>query len=155
MTAFFVLLAMAAYVAHTSRKLKKQLHALQLNSYRTERYARWLRQNYRKTLEYADAIPAVALLSVLFGEIGFAALIWIAAYVALFLLRAPQKEKKPLVFTGRAIRLLAAMILLLLGACVPGAAALFGSAAGYTKLATSVFAGSRTSITNAACSPAM
>ena len=139
MTAFFVLLAMAAYVAHTSRKLKKQLHALQLNSYRTERYARWLRQNYRKTLEYADAIPAVALLSVLFGEIGFAALIWIAAYVALFLLRSPQKEKKPLVFTGRAIRLLAAMILLLLGACVPGAAALLGS--GSRAAAFFLFAG--------------
>ena len=127
MTAFLILLAMAAYAAHTVRKLKKQLHTLQLNSYRTERYARWLRQNYRKTLGYADAIPAVALLSVLFGEIGFAALIWIAAYVALFLLRSPQKEKKPLVFTGRAIRLFAAMILLLLGACVPGVAALIGS----------------------------
>ncbi len=127
MTIFFVLLALAAYGVHTVWKLKKQLHTLQLNSYRTERYFRWLKQNFRKTIAPLDAIPAIGLLPVLFGEIGMAALIWIAAYAALFFFRSPQKEKKPLVWTQRAIRLFAAMLILLIGLTIPGLSAWLAS----------------------------
>jgi len=127
MTTFLLLLALAAYGVHTAWKLKKQLHALQLNSYRTERYFRWLKQNVRKTIAPLDAIPAVGLLPVLFGEIGMAALIWIAAYAALFFFRSQQQEKKPLVWTQRAVRLFAMMLILLVGLALPGVGALLAS----------------------------
>ena len=127
MTIFLILLAFAAYGIHTAWKLKKQLHTLQLNSYRTERYFRWLKQNARKTFAPLDAIPAVGLLPIVFGEIGFAALVWIAAYPALFFFRSQQKEKKPLVWTQRAIRLFAMMLILLVGVTIPGMSALIAS----------------------------
>lgn len=82
---------------------KSYIHILQLNSYRPERYLRWMGENRAKAL-YLRALPLfLSLAGALFSELAE-----LFALAALFALTAPykaKKAKKPLVYTMRVKRL--------------------------------------------------
>jgi len=87
-------------------KLKDDLHILQLNSYRNERYLRWLKNNLSKRFSIFE-ILFYLISTVLFifrYEIiaGLLISIFLIVRIIFFIL---QKHKKPLVFTQRAKRI--------------------------------------------------
>lgn len=98
--AFF---AMAAgYIVFSFFAARTSVHMLQLNSYRPERYIKWLSKNKSKaaSLRALCVLPAVIASFFLSGEFFLSA--------ALFFIFAPYKKKKakkPLVYTGRVKRI--------------------------------------------------
>lgn len=84
------------------------IHMLQLNSYKIERYGKWLWGNKGKMLALRAFVPALALA---FFALGIKAVL--AAFSLLMLLSCPfakRKAKKPLVYTARVKRLIAVYI---------------------------------------------
>lgn len=116
------LLAVAALMASVSLELMRDLQMFQQNSYRPERYMRWL-----KSAGESTSLPRLVVLVLVFLTLflradwmwcGWPALI-AGTYIAVKLKLA--KYKKPLVMTRRAWRLMVVSTLLeilLLGACV-------------------------------------
>lgn len=108
--AAFILLALGSAVCVGVQSLT-YLHMLQLNSYRNERYLRWCRGNLRTLFFPLRLLPLPGLLGFLLfpGAAGFVQ----AGLLALTgPLNRPPKAKKPLVYTARIKRLLAAVALL-------------------------------------------
>lgn len=114
-------LTVIAFALYLTVVLLRELHHLQLNSYRNERYLRWwpgpVGRNWR--------LPGMLLLLVaaiwnFFDLRDVPDWIWIAACLLASFLLYNEKKKKPLVLTKRASRLLVTMglISLVLGALV-------------------------------------
>jgi len=103
-TIFLSLACLAIFSAYTIRQMMHQLHMLQLNSYRNERYSLWLHRDFVKNFNFS---PAIALISIVFisNELIFLG-IWGSVYVVLFLSHKPLVQKKPLVITARIKRLM-------------------------------------------------
>ncbi len=86
-------------------KARKSIHILQLNSYRDERYGKWMNQNAAKVYFNSDLLPILgAIIAVFFPLIGLA--VAVLSYLLLIRLRPQIKEKKPLVVTDRVKRLM-------------------------------------------------
>ena len=86
-------------------------HMLQLNSYRPERYRKWCRDNDEKLVNVRHLLPFLCIPAMwLNGRISMTLLYSVAAGILLLtaLLNIPKKAKKPLVYTARVKRLLAA-----------------------------------------------
>lgn len=117
-----LLLVIFAHATYTLWKSKKDLHMLQLNSYRNKRYVKWLRNNLHALLllEPTRGYLAVTLLTfltptlILFNLTSTALIVLTCCYIFLYFLRSRVPEKKPLVFTARAVRLRTVNIFLLL-----------------------------------------
>lgn len=109
-------LTISAFTIYLVVILLRELHHLQLNSYRNERYLRWwpgpVGRNWR--------LPGMLLLLFIaiwnfYDLSGIPDGAWIgASFLAAFLLYG-EKKKKPLVLTQRATRLLITMLLISLG----------------------------------------
>jgi len=105
-----------------SRKLKDDLQMLQQNSYRSDRYWRWIRHNPGRCLKKRDFIPILVLILVLFDLPTAAAVSFTLYYLLRILWREQRKDKLKLVFTPRAKRLFALAVTL---AALCGALCLF------------------------------
>ncbi|MCM1401941.1 MAG: UDP-N-acetylmuramoyl-tripeptide--D-alanyl-D-alanine ligase [Bacteroides sp.] len=118
MVLIFYILVAAALVTNLLAEFARDLMMLQQNSYRNERYLRWLRTSGDST-SYPRLIGlCVAFLSMVsfVGQLPIMILMGIFGFVnASFLLR--KKYKKPLVWTRRVRRIFTAMILLALIVC--------------------------------------
>ena len=94
------------------------VHMLQLNSYRPERYRKWMLQNDKRTLPWYRLLLSGVPLAVLmmFGFEGVIGLVATSVAVLLCLISAvldrPKKAKKPLVYTPRVKRLLTTLALI-------------------------------------------
>ncbi|QQK74863.1 UDP-N-acetylmuramoyl-tripeptide--D-alanyl-D-alanine ligase [Salicibibacter cibarius] len=115
MSNLLILLLIAAWAWYTIIRVKKNVHMLQLNAYRTERYFRWMKEHPEKAMYPRDVWPALALVFLLpfWGfsatwALTLAALWAIAAYGLLIVTRPKAAEKKKLVYTPRVKRLLVA-----------------------------------------------
>ncbi len=89
-------------------------HMFQLNSYMAVRQMRWVRANTLFGLVYRIIIPIVIAVMLAFFHVGTSVFFDCAAAVlSVFqiILCFPGKAKKPLVFTNRAIRLLATQVI--------------------------------------------
>ncbi|MCB0631325.1 MAG: UDP-N-acetylmuramoyl-tripeptide--D-alanyl-D-alanine ligase, partial [Lewinella sp.] len=112
-------LTILAYAVLMAVILMRELHHLQLNSYRNERYLRWWPgpkgRNWRLPL-----LVILLLAAVLHVSMGspLPAWLWIAACLIGAALLYGQKKKKPLVFTQRATRLYVVMAGISLLLCV-------------------------------------
>lgn len=94
------------------RKLQYELHMLQSNSYRNKRYRNWLRKTFlSQRLGILDILLAILAVIVHFFPTT-ASLAIIVLMILVFYRFISQKHKKKLVFTKRAKRLFAAMLLL-------------------------------------------
>ncbi|MBL3588774.1 MAG: UDP-N-acetylmuramoyl-tripeptide--D-alanyl-D-alanine ligase [gamma proteobacterium endosymbiont of Lamellibrachia anaximandri] len=124
-----VLLALTLYAVIVGRAVLHYLHMLQLNSYRNERYLRWLNEDLLKRIGPVSLLPLVSLL--FYWNSGLFFGIWIGGFLLLSLKRPKVPVKKPLVVTGRVKRLMAATFLIWLGASL---LALFLGATGLSPI---------------------
>lgn len=94
-------------------EFRRQLMMLQQNSYRNERYNRWLSasQDTTSTMRLVSGAAALAALSTLSIPMVSMGLVAIVSIVNIFSL-AGKKYKKPLVMTNRAKRILGVMLAL-------------------------------------------
>lgn len=86
-------------------KVCRDLHMVQLNSYRIERYSKWVFRNKRKLLISNNIIQFLPFLFIIFLNHWVFIIAWSLIYLLLFLLRNRSEAKIPLKFTGRAKRL--------------------------------------------------
>lgn len=95
--------AMAAgYIVFSFFTSRLSMHMLQLNSYRPERYLKWLSENKNKAVCLRALFVIPGVIGAFFGSGAF----FLSA--ALFFIFAPykmKKAKKPLVYTGRVKRI--------------------------------------------------
>lgn len=102
--------------------LKRDLLMLQLNSYRNERYTRWFNESHESTTTQR-MVSCVALFVVLVNSFPFvpAAAISIILQLWVIIRLATKRYKKSLVFTKRAKRIYATMIIVCGGVAVASA----------------------------------
>jgi len=112
-----ILLSLGIYGAYAYTHVLHQLHMLQLNSYRNERYFGWLHRDFVKNFNF---FPALALISIfaITSDLFFVLLWGVSYWILNSTFKAP-KQKKPLVITARVNRL--AITILLLGIVIPSA----------------------------------
>lgn len=102
--AFFIL-ALVVHGCYTIWKIKKHLHILQLNSYFNGRYVGWLNRKKYQVFNLKELEPLIALVGMFFRGPLIVLVIFVLVYFGMFLSRPNLPEKKPFVFTTRAIRL--------------------------------------------------
>lgn len=120
-------------------EFKRQLMMLQQNSYRNERYRRWLSESADSTsvMRLVTAAVAMATLSTLSVPLVSVGLIAIVSIVNIFSL-AGRKYKKPLAMTRRAWRITLTQWLLLVLVCCAVGFACRGMGYGYEKVSIAV-----------------
>lgn len=105
----FILL-LIAWSLPVTMKAKRSVHMLQLNSYRNERYAKWMSNNRDKTLHAVEAMYLIpVILAVTSASVTWTFVSAMAVFAIAFLIFWKNKpaEKKKLVFTSRVQRLFA------------------------------------------------
>lgn len=114
-TLILSIIALATALIDVLAEFKRDLMMLQQNSYRPERYRRWLStsQDTTSTMRLVTGAVALAAMSTLSIPLAGMALIVIVA-VANIIRLAGARYKKPLVFTPRARRIYAVMTLMAL-----------------------------------------
>lgn len=95
------------FLIFSVQRLAYELHMMQLNTYRNDRYGSWLRSKGPK--RYKDLLGLLAAVPLIFIG-GFvselvALLLWALFYIIFVQSRDKKPPKKPLVFTKRATRL--------------------------------------------------
>lgn len=110
----FFILALMSHGYYSFWKIKKHLHILQLNSYFNSRYFIWLKKRIFQVFHVKELAPLIALIGIFFQIPIIILVLFSIIYFRLFLLRTKLPEKKPLVFTARAIRLLGVNLFLLI-----------------------------------------
>lgn len=91
-------------VVYMLLNFKRDIHIFQQNSYRPERYARWLKKNFMPGWRLVDVALLFLMLSTLLKPM-IAGVIIALALVVKIAVQARTKYKKPLVFTKRVWRL--------------------------------------------------
>lgn len=97
----------------TAFKLKQDLHIFQLNSYRVNRYLRWMSKKIPIAFRAKNLIGIISIPLLFLKNPIFAGVFFISFYSLSFVFRPQFQEKKPLVFTSRAKRLYFLSLLLL------------------------------------------
>ncbi|WP_078579415.1 UDP-N-acetylmuramoyl-tripeptide--D-alanyl-D-alanine ligase [Salipaludibacillus agaradhaerens] len=105
---FFTLL-LITWILPVVLKTKRSVHMLQLNSYRNERYGKWISQNRPKVFPSLEGLYIVPIVLALLVDspavvLGSGGLIFLGIY--LYFRNSQQTEKKKLVYTQRVQRLL-------------------------------------------------
>lgn len=118
MTTVFIYIFLISAVIYAIFKLRFELHMLQQNSYRNERYTRWLKGNWLRADRGIEFIfLGLGLLLSLFSD-SIGLIIFSLSFLFLSWRFYNKKHKKPLVLTDRAKRILGlslALFLLLFG----------------------------------------
>ncbi len=109
MDSIVLLIAALAVLFFAFAKLRYELHMMQLNSYRNERYSKWLSSNLITGNRITELLAIIVT-----GIAAFVAsplitgILFIAIYALLGWQMLAKKQKKPVVFTKRAQRLFGA-----------------------------------------------
>lgn len=121
---WFIIAVYAVGVCYLLLNFKRDLHAFQLNSYRPERFWRWLQEGHIMNAWHLTDIALLLLMmsTLLATQINALIVSLVLVYKIVLILKA--KYKKPLVFTRRVWRLYTVTGLLALAAF--GAAAIWG-----------------------------
>lgn len=137
MLAITGIIAIVSAAINVVFEFKRDLMMLQQNSYRNERYNRWLStsQDTTSTMRLLSGAVVLASFSTLSIPIVSLGLVGIVSIINIFRL-ANQKYKKPLVMTKRAWRILSVMLALaaLTLAAVAGLCILNGYSPVYTVI---------------------
>ena len=94
-------------------RLAGELHMMQQNTYRNDRYLQWLKAKGKK--HYTDLLGLLAVVPLFIGGLVseiVALLLWVVIYAVFIRGRDKTPAKKPLVFTERATRLYIAMLVI-------------------------------------------
>jgi UDP-N-acetylmuramoyl-tripeptide--D-alanyl-D-alanine ligase len=100
------LAALAVLLVYAFAKLRFELHMMQLNSYRNDRYFKWLKTNLLLSTRILEVIALVITgILILTAAAVVTTVLFILLYGLLAYLLFIKKQKKPVVFTKRAQRL--------------------------------------------------
>ncbi|MCR8559514.1 UDP-N-acetylmuramoyl-tripeptide--D-alanyl-D-alanine ligase [Mucilaginibacter sp. BJC16-A38] len=101
---FFI--ALAVLLVYAFAKLRFELHMMQLNSYRNDRYFKWLKTNLILSTRVLEVIVLVITgIIILLASPVVSSVLFILLFGLLAWLLFIKKQKKPVVFTKRAQRL--------------------------------------------------
>ncbi|MGZ3873780.1 MAG: Mur ligase family protein [Mucilaginibacter sp.] len=102
----FFFVALVTLLVYAFAKLRFELHMMQLNSYRNDRYFKWLKTNLVITNRVLEVIVLIVTgILVLTASLITASILVAILYGLLAYLLFIKKQKKPVVFTKRAQRL--------------------------------------------------
>lgn len=93
-------LILASFAAHAFAQLKKELHMMQLNSYRNSRFRRWTQKNFKQKFTISLFLMLGGGITAWLGSPAFIA--WIAGATLGAYRLLTEKHKKKLAFTRRA-----------------------------------------------------
>lgn len=119
MSIYLLIVSLACYVAGIAPSVLHDVHMLQLNSYRNERYRAWTQQEALRSIHLGPLLALTTLILWPFFP-NAAAVLWSAVFVLLFVLRDKTPQKKKLVITSRVGRLLAVHAVLFMGFALAG-----------------------------------
>jgi len=117
----YIILATIIYAvcgAYLLLDFKRDIHIFQQNSYRPERFMRWMRGNYLTTWRLVDLTLMILLFSTLLKPLA-AGIVMSATMIVKMIALLRAKYKKPLVFTKRVWRLYTCTGVLALAAFLP------------------------------------
>lgn len=130
-TLFIGLAAIAAILFYAAARLVRELQMLQQNSYRPERYRRWLKQQSTSGGLNVDGITDILMVCILGGFFrspwrvyAIVAVGLLCLYKGVRLLRRRRFDKKPLVWTHRVVRIFTAGLTVVAVVCAGVAAPL-------------------------------
>ena len=106
MSIYYFILSIACYVIGIAPSTLYDIHMLQLNSYRNERYWRWINQDSIRFMHFGPLLPLASLLLWPFVSPETMVFIWSIAFIFLLVTRDTTPQKKKLVITSRVIRLI-------------------------------------------------
>jgi UDP-N-acetylmuramoyl-tripeptide--D-alanyl-D-alanine ligase len=86
-------------------KSKKSVHMLQQNSYRNERYFKWMKEHSKRVFILKELLPLLSIFLFIYGTKLNAVLAFISFYLLLTIMKDKETEKKPLAVTPRVKRL--------------------------------------------------
>ncbi len=107
------IVASVPYVLYAVARLSEELHMMQLNTYRNDRYGQWYKTKGKR--RYSDLLALLAAVPLFLGGIVaelVALVLWVLAYLIFLRGRDKTPPKKPLVFTQRATRLYVVMLII-------------------------------------------
>ncbi|MDP4145932.1 MAG: UDP-N-acetylmuramoyl-tripeptide--D-alanyl-D-alanine ligase [Bacillota bacterium] len=107
MNSIIFIIGSVFYLLYTGWKIKVNMHMLQLNSYRNERYRKWLDRNKSKLFSIKDVLPIISMIFLLLNKVLIGLIVFAALYLILFLIKKNTKEKKKFAVTMRVKRLIA------------------------------------------------
>lgn len=109
----FFFVALVTLLVYAFAKLRFELHMMQLNSYRNDRYFKWLKTNLVITNRVLEVIVLIVTgILVVTASLITTSILVIILYGLLAYLLFIKKQKKPVVFTKRAQRLFGLTFLL-------------------------------------------
>ena len=107
------IVASVPYVLYAVARLSEELHMMQLNTYRNDRYGQWYKTKGKR--RYTDLLALLAAVPLFLGNIVaelVALVLWALVYLLFLKGRDKTPAKKPLVFTKRATRLYVVMLII-------------------------------------------
>jgi UDP-N-acetylmuramoyl-tripeptide--D-alanyl-D-alanine ligase len=107
-------LVIASWAVVTARLVKKSVHMLQQNSYRNERYVRWMSKNKGKVFPFKHYLVIIPLILAFFQMETTALVLSTIVYILLAVFMSKEIQKKKLVITARVKRLLTTTAVLLM-----------------------------------------
>lgn len=91
-------------------KISRDIHMIQLNSYRIERYRKWVFNNLGRYFIPRNFLPFLSLPAIIFFNPSTFIIAWSASYFLLFLFKTSNETKISLKYTSRAKRLFSAIM---------------------------------------------
>lgn len=94
------------YGIYFYKKTKNGLHMLQLESYKNERYFKWIKNNFNKVIRVNEICFIIICVILLFMHQEFLGLLLLnISYIAVLVFNKTEKSKKPFVVTNRVKRM--------------------------------------------------
>ena len=101
-----------AYACYAAMKVLKSVHMLQQNSYRNERYVKWMKAHPKSVYMKRDLLPLLSIFLFLVGNKLYAILSFVIFFILLALVQERKPSKKPLAITARVQRLFVTLAIL-------------------------------------------
>lgn len=103
---FFIITLCVLYSFYFYKKIKNGLHMLQLESYKNERYYKWIKNNFSKVINIKEIILIIIPIILILLKKEFVGIILLnIVYLILNIFNKTQKQKKPFVVTNRIKRI--------------------------------------------------
>ncbi|PRO65497.1 Mur ligase [Alkalicoccus urumqiensis] len=105
----FLIIMLVGWILPVTLKVKRSVHMLQQNSYRNERFSKWISENTSKVIQPVEVLYAAPFLLLVFTRsdvllLAFSAGVFLIVFAVIYSTR--PEEKKKLVYTKRVQRLL-------------------------------------------------
>lgn len=114
LTMFYVYGLLVTYVLFVGVKISRSVQMLQQNSYRNERFAKWMHGHPKQVFMKRDLIPLISILLFIVGTKVTAVAFLVISFLLLAFVQEKIQQKKPLAVTARVKRLFVTIAILYL-----------------------------------------